>query len=190
MQINMDSSSTHRGAALFVALIILLIVSFMGVSAMRGSLFGERMAFNTQAREMSFQAAETAINGVIAEARGNGALLNDLLGSHATRTHCIGSTQQLNDGACAAEDSFDGRDVLRAQAESTYGGQRVAFGSDTSTVVDYQFVTYGRGDFVDSVDLDMLNRNRQEWRKLGPPGPFEVTDTSLITDSADEDVQD
>lgn len=177
----MNKNIEEQGAALFVALIILLIVSFMGVSAMRGSLLGERMAFNTQAREMTFQAAETAINGVIAEARGNGVLLSDLLGSLATRTHCIGSTQQLNAGACGADDSFDGRNALRAQAESAYDRQRVAFNNDTSTVVDYQFVTYGQGDFVDSVDLDMVNRNRQEWRKLGPPGPFEVRDTSVIT---------
>lgn len=177
----------ERGAALLIALIILLIVSFMGVSAMRSSILSERMAFNTQARELTFQAAETAINGVIAEARGNGALLNDLLGSLATRTHCVGSAQQLIDGVCDADDSFDGRAVLRAQAESAYERQRVAFGSDTSTVVDYQFVTYGRGDFVDAVDLEMMNRNRQEWRKLGPPGPFEITDVSEITDAPNQE---
>ena len=177
----------QQGAALFIALIILLIVSFMGVSAMRGSILSERMAFNTQAREMTFQAAETAINGVIAEARGNGALLSDLLGTLATRTHCVGITQQLIDGACDGDDSFDTRAVLRAQAESKYEGQRVAFGSDTSTVVDYEFVTFGRGDFVDAVDLEMVNRNRQEWRKLGPPGPFEIAKISEITDAPNQE---
>src|SRR3990167_9296840 len=59
----------EQGAALFIALIILLLVSMMGVSAMKGGLFHERMAFNSQAEEMTFQAAETAIGGVIQEAR-------------------------------------------------------------------------------------------------------------------------
>lgn len=168
----------QQGAALFVALIILLIVSFMGVSAMRGSIMSERMAFNTQARELSFQAAETAINGVIAQARSNGALLNDIL--IAPRVHCIGALQQLTEGGCGENSTFDDRNVLRAQAESQYVRQRVAFDNDASAVVDYQFSTIGTGDFIADVRLPFVNRNLQEWRKLGPPGQFEIRDTSTI----------
>lgn len=174
----MEYGRSQQGAALFVALIILLIVSFMGVSAMRGSIMSERMAFNSQARELSFQAAETAINGVIAQARSNGALLNELL--IAPRTHCIGATQQLTEGACGDNSTFDDRDVLRAQAESEYVRQRVAFDNDASAVVDYQFSTLGAGDYVASVNLPFVNRNRQDWRKLGPPGQFEIRDTATI----------
>lgn len=177
----MRNSSRERGVTLVVALIILLIVSFMGVSAMRSSILNERMAFNTQARERSFQAAETAINGVINEARSNNALLDDLVGSLADRSHCMGSTGQLADGTCGATDTFDIRQSLYGQAASRFVRQRVAFNNDAAAISDYQFETIGTGGFIASRNLPFVNFNQQEWRKLGPAGgPFEVSNPSEI----------
>lgn len=174
----MDRIQSQAGVALFVALIILLLVSFMGVSAMRGSILGERMAFNTQARELSFQSAETAINGVLAKARTDADLLNDVLA--ATRQHCITAAQGVTDGACGTTSTFDGRQLLRSAAESSFVRQRVVFDNDSSAVVDYQFKTIGTGDFIATTGLPFINRNLQEWRKLGPPGPFSVQDNAAL----------
>lgn len=55
----------HRehGSALAVALIFLLLMTLLGVSAMRGSNMQERMAGNLRDRNMAFQAAEAALRG-------------------------------------------------------------------------------------------------------------------------------
>jgi hypothetical protein len=167
-------SRQQSGAALFVALIILLIVSMMGVSAMKSSILSERMAFNTQARELSFQAAETSINGVISRARTSNDFVSQLLGSPAVVSHCVSANQLLVDGACAPNATFDYRSALSADAQSKFQLQRVAFDNDTSAIMDFQFYTIGRGGFV-SASLPFESRNRQEWRKLGPAGgPFSV----------------
>ena len=171
----------ENGAALFVALIILLIVSMMGVSAMKGSILSERMAFNTQARELSFQAAETAINGVIAEARSSGEFVSKLLGSSAAQVHCATSSELMIEGTCAADATFDSREALFGETESRFQLQRVAFDNDTNAIMDFQFYTIGRGGFIEAVDLPFESRNRQEWRKLGPAGgPFSVGNTADI----------
>ena len=51
----------QAGAALFMALIILLVVSIMGVAAMRTSSMASRIAMGTQLDAMVFEAAESAI---------------------------------------------------------------------------------------------------------------------------------
>lgn len=159
----------QQGAALFVALIILLIVSMLGVSAMKGSIFGEKMAFNSQARDLSFQAAETAINAVINQARRSGSFASSLLGSAGSLQHCLRRDQLLVEGPCGNGVTFDQREALYAQAESQFIRQRVAFDNDSAAIMDYQFHTLGEGGFV-SDSLPFQNRNLQEWRKLGPGG--------------------
>ncbi len=51
----------ERGAALLVALVMLLIMSMIGVTAMQGSAMQERMAGNSRDRNLAFQAAEAAL---------------------------------------------------------------------------------------------------------------------------------
>lgn len=51
----------ERGSALAVALIFLLLMTLLGVSAMRGSNMQERMAGNLRDRNLAFQAAEAAL---------------------------------------------------------------------------------------------------------------------------------
>ena len=56
-------SRTHRqrGMALIVALILLLTMTLLGVTAMRSTTQGERMAGNFRDRNLAFQAAEAAL---------------------------------------------------------------------------------------------------------------------------------
>ncbi len=61
---NSYSSGFHhrqRGAVLAVALMILLVMTMIGISGMRGTVLQERMANNTRDRNQAFQAAESAL---------------------------------------------------------------------------------------------------------------------------------
>jgi type IV pilus assembly protein PilX len=51
----------YRGATLAVSLIILLIVTILGISAITATLFQEKMAANTQDNMLAFEAAETGL---------------------------------------------------------------------------------------------------------------------------------
>jgi len=51
----------QQGAVLAVALMILLVMTMIGISGMRGTVLQERMASNTKDRNQAFQAAESAM---------------------------------------------------------------------------------------------------------------------------------
>jgi len=54
----------EQGAALIVSLIILVIMTMLGLAAIRGVTQQERMAGNSQSRSVSFQAAEKAMRDI------------------------------------------------------------------------------------------------------------------------------
>jgi len=95
------TQSKQAGAALIVALVILLAVTMIGISAVKSGLFHERMAFNAQANELSFQAAETAISGVIEEAKTNGSMLTKILDSSSPTLNCVTNTFGLEEDGAA-----------------------------------------------------------------------------------------
>ncbi len=51
----------HKGVALIVAMILLLVMTMAGMSAMRSGVMQERMTMHTHDRSLSFQAAEAAL---------------------------------------------------------------------------------------------------------------------------------
>jgi type IV pilus assembly protein PilX len=51
----------QSGAALIVAMIMLLVMTLLGVSAMQGTMLEEKMAGNFRDRDLAFQAAEMAV---------------------------------------------------------------------------------------------------------------------------------
>ena len=51
----------QRGITLVVVLLLLVIVTLLGLAAMRGTLMQERMSGNVTARGIAFQAAESAL---------------------------------------------------------------------------------------------------------------------------------
>ncbi|QSX75156.1 pilus assembly protein [Lysobacter arenosi] len=51
----------QKGVALFVVLILLVILTLLGLAAMRGTLLEERMSANLLDRGMAFQATEAAL---------------------------------------------------------------------------------------------------------------------------------
>lgn len=51
----------QRGVALFISLVVLLIITIVGVSAVQTTTLEERMAANARDRDIAFQAAEAAL---------------------------------------------------------------------------------------------------------------------------------
>jgi type IV pilus assembly protein PilX len=56
-----NSSRSQRGVALFLALVVLLIITVLGVSGLQTTTLEERMAANARDRDLAFQAAEAAL---------------------------------------------------------------------------------------------------------------------------------
>jgi type IV pilus assembly protein PilX len=54
-------SQRERGAVLIVGLVMVLLISIIGISAIRGSNLQESMAGNMRERNLAFQAAESAL---------------------------------------------------------------------------------------------------------------------------------
>jgi len=59
---NFPSRASQSGAVLIVAMIILVILTLLGVTAMNTTSLQERIASNTQEQVHAFQAAETGLN--------------------------------------------------------------------------------------------------------------------------------
>jgi type IV pilus assembly protein PilX len=55
------AAGRQRGAVLIVGLIILVVLTLLGVQALRGNLAQERMSYNVRERNAAFQAAEAAL---------------------------------------------------------------------------------------------------------------------------------
>lgn len=62
------SARDQRGAVLIVGLIILVVLTMLGIQAMRTNLAQERMASNMRERNLAFQTAESALR--LAERQG------------------------------------------------------------------------------------------------------------------------
>ncbi len=60
----MNTHQQQRGFVLVVGLLMLLVITIVGVTAMSGTTSNERMTANNQFQTLSFQAAESAIHDV------------------------------------------------------------------------------------------------------------------------------
>jgi type IV pilus assembly protein PilX len=120
----------RRGIVLVISLIMLVLVTLIGVSAIQSSTQSERMAGNTRDRNASFQAAEAAMRKCLADAKaGTATLLNppasgsdDLwkTASTWTGTGVVTVTVDSVEGKCFVERMLSGDDSkLRITAKST-----------------------------------------------------------------------
>lgn len=62
----MNAARKQRGIAMLVALVVLVVVSILGVTAMRIALFQNKVSINSQLSQHLFQGAETGLQGVSA----------------------------------------------------------------------------------------------------------------------------
>lgn len=107
------SRSSQRGVALVVALLILVMISILGISAMRTSIFNAKIAVGAQVGTMTFQAAESAIAAMYEEAMSDikqpghviaMALTQKSAGLIQIQDRCVTRADVSKPGLCAAGD--------------------------------------------------------------------------------------
>lgn len=145
------SAQAQRGVALLIALLILVIVSLMGITAMKTSMFSAKIATGTQVDAMAFEGAESAINATITNLQNDPTRLQALMGG-ASETQCVTMTNQNQDGVCTAQDYLDSRKLVVAQSTARRTGYKPIEGNSISSsggapvVVDYRISILGDGD--------------------------------------------
>lgn len=159
----------ERGVALLICMLILLIISVMGISALRLSMSQTQIAASTIASNLGFHAAETGINKVIADVALNG---RGFLPTSATAVfRCVAddqvSTSASSDGSCPTMDSkgiasasvrielIDAADEGDPDAEKAALGERVDAGGGPGFVMKkFRLTSTGR---VDAMDIQTVN---------------------------------
>lgn len=169
-----STMNRQRGAALLVALMILLIVSVIGISAMRSSSFSAKVAMGTQLDAMAFEAAETAIGQTLDKLlAADAASADDVtqLMNGEVLAWCIKNDGSIFKKPCDAADVMDSRGMVKSEARSTSTGFRRVSGNQLSqagggstTFVDFELTVQGNGELP---SYALLNRHIQHAVKRG-----------------------
>ncbi len=86
----MPSLNRQDGAALFIGLMILIVIAIIGVSGVRSVVMEKNMATNNQYHMLVFQAAESAIEGTLADSTAFVAAINTpTSGTWPTRSYAL-----------------------------------------------------------------------------------------------------
>lgn len=151
----------QRGVALIVALVVLLMVSFLGISSMRSSVFSTKVAIGVQSDVMTFEAAETAINATYAALSGldDTELFNQIDG--VTARYCIKASSGAVQGGCASSDSMDDRGLLRAESYSYLAGFSAIANTQVSTTGGGAIFVDYRIDIMGDSEMDFYNISNQ-----------------------------
>lgn len=160
----------ERGVALLICMLILLIISVMGISALRLSMSQTQIAASTIASNMGFHAAETGINKVIADVATTGrGILPTTTTTPVFRCVAAGqvATTASSDGTCATMDSkgiasasvrielMDAADDGDPDADKAALAQRVDAGGGPGLVLKkFRLTSTGR---VDAMDIQTVN---------------------------------
>ena len=169
--------TSQRGAALLVALVIMALVSVLGLSALRSSLFSGKNATVAQADAMAFEAAETALRVTYNELSSmNGETL--FLRLHNGQfNYCI-TGNEVKNNICSDTDFMDERKLLVANSASMLTGYTPREGFQVSQTggggiyVDYNIDIYSKGDMQ---ALDITDYHKQEAVKFGVLPASEIT---------------
>ncbi len=113
-------SKRQSGVALVVGLLLLVVMTLIGITTMRGTILEERMAGNYRDKGLSFQMAETALRDAELEIKGCASCGRKISGLTGFASSCDST------GLCYDTDSsFDPVATLE-------GGHGVAYGTYTS----------------------------------------------------------
>ena len=126
--------TAQGGAALIVALLILVVISVIGVAAMRSSSFSAKMAMGTQLDAMVFEGAESGIDYMLGRLQGNSAvdeLVEMMNGEIVVR--CITGSGNFYKAVCGSADFMDSRGMLQVETRATTTGFSPAPGNQISS---------------------------------------------------------
>ncbi|WP_194864309.1 PilX N-terminal domain-containing pilus assembly protein [Alloalcanivorax profundimaris] len=160
---------TERGAALLIALLILVIVSLMGITAMKTSMFSAKISTGTQVDAMAFEGAESAVSEAYAYLYGlSSAKLQPFLNGQAAYRCLEGSAVKKT--RCTGNERLDSRGLVQTQSrirqkgmQPVSGGQ-VSMSGGGSMIVDYTFEIMGDSE-VEEFEID--NHHLQKALKRG-----------------------
>lgn len=161
--------SGQQGAALIVALIVMVLVSLMGLSALRSSMLSGRVATGVQADAMTFEAAETAL--ALSHASLDG-MDENLQFENLTDgiEYCVTANGSVSEGGCSGDARMDRRGLLQAGSTSFFNGyvprEGFAIGQTGtgSIFVDYKVITLAESEML---ELELQNFHLQESVKAG-----------------------
>lgn len=161
----------QKGAALLVALMILVAVSLLGVSAMKSSIFSAKVATGTQANAMTFEAAETALSEIYTELNAmSGQSLYASLGGGGVLYRCVSEDDVVKAGECAESDRLGSRGLLVAESATKLNGYEPIPGAEIGTtagspiMVDYKVAMLGESEME---SFNLSNHHLQEALKMG-----------------------
>ncbi len=171
------NSSGQRGAALLIALFVLVIVSVMGITAMKTSMFSAKIATGTQIDAMAFEGAESAITATFIELGGDDEVMQKLLLGE-TIARCITMTSQTVGGACGQDQTLDSRGLVVAESHSKVNGfapidgYQIGSSGGGAQLVEYKIGILGDSELP---DLAVENHHMQEAlkRALKPSSDIE-----------------
>ena len=105
------SHKRQRGVALLIALFVLVIVSVMGITAMKTSMFSAKIATGTQIDAMAFEGAESAVSATFRELENDDDVIQSLLlGGMIER--CITMSDETVEGACGDGQTLGSRGLI------------------------------------------------------------------------------
>jgi Tfp pilus assembly protein PilX len=108
------SPPKQRGVALAICLIMLLLLTIIGITAMRSSIFETRMARNEESRIRAFERAQSIIDSVISN-------VSNLQGAEIGNTFCTTNmTGCTNTGVKLSSDLTTGLYGARSKAKVTF----------------------------------------------------------------------
>ncbi|KAF0806625.1 hypothetical protein A167_03167 [Alcanivorax sp. S71-1-4] len=164
MRRSVSMPQKEHGLALMVALLVLVIISVLGITAMRTSMFNARVALGAQTSVMVFQGAESAINAVVIEAIDeNSDLPNHVIGRAMrqlsqgvvdVQQRCVTAANPSVVGACGADDFLDARSrvkagsrtIVKRNVRAAPGTQISSAGSSTTSFGFYDFITVAEAE--------------------------------------------
>ncbi len=169
LAVSLSFKRSQRGVALLIALLILVVVSLMGITAMKTSMFSAKIATGTQVDAMAFEGAESAVSDAFKslEAMSSDDLQFFLSGGVMNR--CLSSGSAI-EGACGLSSRMDSRDLIKAGSrmrqdglQAVSGGQ-VSMSGNSVIPMDFNFDIVGNAE-VEEFNID--NHHVQQALKRG-----------------------
>ena len=167
------SMRAQRGVALLIALLILVIVSLMGITAMKTSMFSAKISTGTQVDAMAFEGAESAVEEAYAHLQGmSGAELQPFLRGQVAYRCLAGNT--VKGTRCTGSERLDSRDLVQAGSRIRQNGMQALDGGQVSVSgggrleVDYTFEIMGDSE-VEQFKIE--NHHLQQALKTGLVSP-------------------
>jgi type IV pilus assembly protein PilX len=160
--------SRQRGVALLIALLILVVISIIGVAAMRTSIFNTKISTSAQGATMAFQAAESALATLFIEAsefEGSEEAIDNVIylalrqldfGAIAPIDRCVTKDNLFKAGACGANDQFDERGLLQASSRLVIKPKAVPCGLGLGGVGDQVSSSGEGGGMVRGLDYEFV----------------------------------